>query len=128
MTTCLCGSGRDLDLCCGPYLDGVRPAPTAEALMRSRYSAYALERWDYLAATQQGPFGGPPPATRWLRLAVRRVVGGGSADAEGVVEFEAFSKVGRVRRRLHEISRFERRAGRWIYVDGEILFAGALKR
>jgi SEC-C motif domain protein len=96
--------------------------------MRSRFSAFALERWDYLSDTQLGPFGGPPPTTRWIRLSVRRVEGGGPADAQGIVEFEAFSKVGRTRRRLHEISRFERKGGRWLYVDGEILFAGALKR
>ena len=50
MTTCPCGSSAELETCCGQYLDGVA-APTAEKLMRSRYTAFVLERGDYLAAT-----------------------------------------------------------------------------
>ena len=48
---CPCGSGRAYPACCGPYLDQSLPAPTAEALMRARYTAYTLKREDYLLAT-----------------------------------------------------------------------------
>ena len=50
MTQCPCGSGQDLDRCCAPYIDG-NPAPTAEALLRSRYTAYVLGNVDYIAHT-----------------------------------------------------------------------------
>ena len=50
MTACPCGSGTAYGACCGPLHDGA-PAPTAEALMRSRYTAYALDRTDQAAAT-----------------------------------------------------------------------------
>ncbi|EGE70337.1 hypothetical protein HMPREF9341_00040 [Cutibacterium acnes HL103PA1] len=48
---CPCGSGRNLDQCCGPILDDPRHAETAEALMRSRYTANTLGRWNHLWAT-----------------------------------------------------------------------------
>lgn len=48
---CPCGSSRGLDACCGVFHDGHTPAPTAEALMRARYSAYALRRVDFLLAS-----------------------------------------------------------------------------
>ena len=51
MSNCPCGSGRTLDQCCGPYLDGTAKAPTPEALMRSRYSAFVTVNVDHLERT-----------------------------------------------------------------------------
>lgn len=120
---CPCGSGVPLADCCQPYLSGKAPAPTAEALMRSRYSAYVLDNADYLLASWH-------PDTRpaslnldgkqnWLGLKIRRAELGGAEDSEGLVEFVARFKIAGRGHRLHEISRFQRLDGRWFYLDGE---------
>ncbi|BBD09151.1 SEC-C motif domain-containing protein [Desulfovibrio ferrophilus] len=44
---CPCGSGKEYTACCEPIINGT-PAPTAEALMRSRYSAYVVGNIDYI--------------------------------------------------------------------------------
>ena len=92
--------------------------------MRSRYSAYVLGLRDYLAATwhpstRPDPFElDDTPGLRWLGLEIRRHAGIG--DDTAVVEFVARYKPGGAPAvRLHEISRFERVDGRWLYVDGE---------
>ena len=119
---CPCGSGHARDACCGPCLDGVRAAVTAEALMRSRYSAFVEGNVDYLLATWH-PETRPEtlelaPGQRWLGLAIRDVVAGGEPDDTGEVEFVARARLNGRGVRLHERSRFARQAGRWVYVDG----------
>jgi SEC-C motif domain protein len=110
--------------CCGRYhagpLHGL--APTAEALMRSRYSAFVHDRSDYLMETWH-PSTRPsrvepnPPGLKWLGLEVRRHT---PVDADhAVVEFVARSKLGGRAVRLHEVSRFVREADRWFYVDAD---------
>lgn len=123
---CPCGGGKSFDQCCGRYLDG-DAAPTAEALMRSRYSAYGLRREDYLLATwhpstrpaELGLGRETPP--KWLGLEVRRHEQT-DADHAGVaiVEFVARYKINGRAHRLHELSRFVREEGRWFYVDGDV--------
>lgn len=120
--SCACDSGRAPDACCGRWQAGV-PAPTAEALMRSRYSAYVRGNTDYLQATWHASTRPDPatlvpdPATRWLGLEVKRAVEDGDT---AVVEFVARFKVGGAPAvRLHETSRFVREDGRWFYVDGK---------
>jgi SEC-C motif-containing protein len=121
---CPCGSGGTYDGCCGRLHDGFS-ADSAEALMRSRYSAYVLGRADYLRATWH-PRTRPErleladhPATRWLGLQVREQRSTGTDSA--TVEFVARYKVGGGSAvRLHETSRFIREGGRWFYVDGDI--------
>ncbi|HSO65741.1 MAG TPA: YchJ family metal-binding protein [Ornithinibacter sp.] len=102
-------------------------AATAEALMRSRYTAYAIGEGDHLfrswhARTRPDDVA-PDPRVRWVGLSVLDVVGGGADDAAGVVEFRAqwvSDDGGAVRRgEVHERSRFVRRGGRWVYLDGE---------
>lgn len=112
---CPCGRAA-FGQCCGPTLRGA-PASTAEDLMRARFTAFALGDAAFVAATQAAALGGPLPAVRWVKLKVERVEGGGSDDATGRVEFRAFFLAGRKRQMLHELSRFERRDGRWIYLD-----------
>ncbi|MCI1018264.1 hypothetical protein HWD99_06495 [Microbacterium sp. C5A9] len=120
---CPCGSGDVLGACCGPLLDGA-PAPTAERLMRSRYTAFALRDADHLRASWHA-------STRptdidldddlhWRRLVIVDRVAGGPFDRDGVVEFEAFWRLGGERGSLRERSRFVRDDRRWFYVDGEI--------
>ena len=92
--------------------------------MRSRYSAYALEDLDHVFRTwhpRTRP--GDLAATRgpeWLGLEVLRTERGGPGDADGVVEFRARYRDASGEHVLHETSRFERRAGRWVYVDGDV--------
>lgn len=120
--SCPCGSGRLYDRCCGRWHGG-EPAPDAEALMRSRYSAYVRDDLAYLRATWAPGTCPPdlapnPPGLTWLGLEVRRHV---VLDADhATVEFVARNKLGGRARRLHETSRFERRGGRWLYVDGDL--------
>ncbi len=119
---CPCGSGRPFSACCAPLLDGDVAAPTAEALMRSRYSAYALAREDYLLATWHASTRPvslalhEPPRPRWIGLDIRRHEPQG--DARAVVEFVARFRVDGRAHVLHETSRFVREGGRWYYVDG----------
>jgi SEC-C motif domain protein len=121
---CPCGTGAGYAVCCGRWHTGPQRllAPTAEALMRSRYTAYALGLHDYLLDTWH-PSTRPlslkpdPPGLRWLDLQVRRCV---QDDAEhATVEFVVRSKLAGRAHRLHETSRFERTEGRWLYVDAQ---------
>ncbi|OBG64833.1 YchJ family protein [Mycobacterium sp. E735] len=118
---CPCGSGKGYRACCGPLHDGELPARTAEELMRSRYSAFARGDADYLFRTWH-PRTRPSdvtvdPAITWTGLKVTDTAAGGPEDNRGEVEFTArFESAGRAGS-LHERSRFERRAGRWFYLD-----------
>jgi SEC-C motif-containing protein len=109
--------------CCGRFVDrfNTTPAPDAEHLMRSRYSAFARERSDYLLATWHSS---THPASldfdagaKWLGLEVRQHQVTGSSTAE--VEFVARYRVDGKAIRLHERSRFVHEDGRWFYVDGD---------
>lgn len=121
MTTCPCGVGRDLADCCGPLVDEGVPARTAEQLMRSRYTAFALGRPEHLWRTwhpANRPAEVDPGDVDWTGLTILDVVGGGPDDATGVVEFEAHFVDRDGPSLLHERSDFQRRGGRWVYVAG----------
>lgn len=118
---CPCGTGDAYAPCCGSLHQGESVAATAEQLMRSRYAAYVLGEVAYLARTWH-PRTRPEPLevvadSGWLRLEVLGAVDGGPDDQTGEVEFVARHVDGP----LHERSRFVRRAGRWVYLDGDIL-------
>lgn len=123
---CPCGAGRPFGTCCGPLLTGT-PAVTAEALMRSRYTAHMLGDEAYLSRsrcpTAVAPNGtddgaGPDPDIRWLDLRILHTERGGPDDRDGVVEFIArYKRHGRAGR-LHEVSRFVRAGDGWCYLDG----------
>ena len=123
---CPCG-GASYASCCGPYIAGDALPPTAEALMRSRYTAFTLRDEPYLRATWHASTRPArlelEPGIQWLGLDVRahRV----RDDTHAEVEFVARSRLGGgPARRLHERSRFvrEREGGveRWFYVDGTL--------
>ncbi len=126
---CPCGSGRTLVTCCLPCLDG-EAAPTAEALMRSRYTAFALGDEDYLFRTwhprtrPSGPYG--DPATTWTGLTIEETAGGDEDEPDGAEAVVAFTARYRLagadgvlgpEQVMRERSRFLRRAGRWLYVE-----------
>ena len=111
--------------CCGRFIDhwDAQPAPDAECLMRSRYTAFVCERADYLLATWH-PSHRPAlldfdAAAQWLGLEVRGHWVQNPDHAE--VEFVARHRLGGRAVRLHERSRFVREGGRWYYVDGDML-------
>jgi SEC-C motif-containing protein len=121
--TCPCGSGKAYAQCCARYIGGGESAPTAEALMRSRYSAYALGHEPYLLATWHAT---TRPAElrlseekgKWFKLEVKRAQE--PEKDRAIVEFVARYKLGGRAHRLHETSHFVREDGKWFYVDGEI--------
>ncbi|SFI35775.1 SEC-C motif-containing protein [Microbacterium saccharophilum] len=124
MSACPCGAGGTFGECCGPLLDGA-PAPTAEALMRSRYTAFALRDAGHLAATWH--LSTRPAdltledAPRWERLEILGTEAGRPTDTRGTVEFRAHWVHDRGGRGiLHEVSRFVFQRERWWYLDGEV--------
>lgn len=124
MNACPCGSGKPYAGCCGGLHAGAAEAPSAEALMRSRYSAYVLGLESYLlatwhAATRPAALGlAEESATKWLGLEIkdRQLLDASHAT----VEFVARYRVAGRGHRLHEISNFIRQDGRWFYVDGDV--------
>jgi len=126
---CPCGTDLDFEACCGPLLAGARSAESPEALMRSRYSAYAVKNARYIVETHD-------PQTRddvdedeirnwanrseWLSLQVLATKAGGASDDRGEVEFIARFRDDRGKERAHhERSTFVKHEGRWYYQDGE---------
>ncbi|WP_062290513.1 YchJ family protein [Demequina phytophila] len=123
---CPCGSGAPYAECCRPYLRGEADAPTAEALMRSRYTAYVRRDADYLTRTWH-------PSTRpldlaagledveWRGLEVLATTGGLAGDDAGTVTFVAHHAAGVLAMdALRETSRFIRLDGRWTYLEGDL--------
>ncbi len=118
---CPCGRDAAYAGCCRPLLQG-RPATTAEDLMRSRYTAFAVGDLDHLFRTWH-PRTRPrdlslPVDRRWTGLRVVATHDGGADDQSGTVEFAASYATAAGPGVQREVSRFERRAGRWVYVDG----------
>ncbi|AHH21113.1 hypothetical protein NONO_c63430 [Nocardia nova SH22a] len=121
---CPCGSGERFGGCCGPRLNGSSPAPTAEALMRSRYTAFAVGDREYLLRSwhpRTRPRGlDLDPEQHWVSLQIFDTRAGGLFDDTGTVEFRALYRMRGARGVLSECSRFARVNGAWVYVDGDI--------
>ncbi|MDX2595556.1 MULTISPECIES: YchJ family protein [Streptomyces] len=121
MTTrsCPCGRPESYDACCGRFHAGTAAAPTAEALMRSRYSAFVVGDAGYLLRTwHPGTRPGRldlDPGMRWTGLEILGTTDGSAFHRTGTVTFRASYRGGS----LHERSRFERVDGAWVYVDGD---------
>ncbi|MDR9501052.1 MAG: YchJ family metal-binding protein [Desulfurivibrionaceae bacterium] len=122
-TPCPCGSSHPYPSCCKPYLEEHKVAVTAEALMRSRYSAFALGKGAYLLQSWHPE---TAPATLvletspvWCGLEVLATQDGQESDDSGVVEFKAHYRSGGKSFTLHEVSRFVKEKGRWYYVEGD---------
>ncbi|MER6980492.1 YchJ family metal-binding protein [Streptomyces carpinensis] len=120
MTTrsCPCGLSEPYEKCCGRYHRGAA-APTAEALMRSRYCAFVRKETGYLLRTWH-PRTRPArldldPGMRWTGLEILGTTDGSAFHSTGTVTFRASYRGGS----LHERSRFERVDGAWVYVDGD---------
>jgi len=127
METCPCGSGIAYSECCEPYITGKTPAPTAESLMRSRYTAYVVHAIDYLIDTC---FKGDrvnrqsvvdwSEKSKWLGLRIIIATGGCDGDGTGTVVFEATYEQKGLQYIHHETAHFTKRNDRWMYDDGQI--------
>ncbi|MBI5380664.1 MAG: YchJ family protein [Opitutae bacterium] len=123
MNDCPCGSGLAYEACCGPIVAGA-PAPTAEALMRSRYTAYVRHDCDHLerslTAEQRKDFSREDSrrwaeSSEWLGLKILRTEQGGATDTEGLVEFAARFRLEGKEHEHVETAKFTREDGRWAY-------------
>lgn len=127
---CPCCSGKIYGDCCNVFVGSTTPAPTAQQLMRSRYTAFVLEKAAYLLETHHSQSRKPDELKAlkksfkgmvWTGLEIVATQAGTETDSEGEVEFIAhFKHVGKAGR-LHERSRFNKEKGQWFYVDGDIL-------
>ena len=129
MNLCPCGSSNEYEKCCGLYISGTEKAPTAEALMRSRYTAYTTQEVEYIHNTHH-------PASRqsldldevrawaadskWLGLQIKNVDGGGTEDQIGEVEFIATFENAAGCHEHHEHSTFEKLDGIWFFKEGKV--------
>ena len=122
---CLCGSKKLYEVCCEPYLNGVKNTEIPEYLMRSRYTAYSLARIDYIAKTMRKKAAENFDANSarewassvtWLGLTV--IDSSTTSQNSGTVTFFArFSDHG-VKKFIYEKSNFEKIGSQWFYVDG----------
>jgi SEC-C motif-containing protein len=129
--SCLCGSGIEYNQCCCPFHYGDKLPATAEALMRSRFVAYALDNVGYILATWD--VAGRPEKIDfseenidWQRLEIIDTKKGGIKDNKGIVEFKAYYLKDGEEYMLHEISRFAKTNGRWFYLDGVVKKVGKI--
>lgn len=125
---CPCASKLTFDKCCEPYLTGRKTAETPEKLMRSRFSAYATRKVDYLLQTtseeertkiDREELERYCRAVSCISLKVVKTEQGGPQDETGTVLFHASLQINGKRMLHRELSRFKREEGRWVYVDGD---------
>jgi SEC-C motif-containing protein len=136
MQECPCGSQKDYNQCCGKYHQGEK-APTAEALMRARYSAFAKHQIKFIGDTHT-------PGTKdfdeneakewatnsnWEKLEIVKTFKGKEDQDEGVVEFKAYYSDKEDHHFCHhEIAEFKKINGQWYYDDGQIVGTQPLTR
>ena len=134
---CPCGNPLPIDECCGPLIAGDRLPETAEALMRSRYTAFATGEIDYIHDThdQNSTEELDRDATRawsqkseWIGFELLGIEGGGADDDTGKVEFIARYRMQGDEYAHHETATFERNEGRWFFLDGEMAAAETFRR
>ncbi|MBL9078818.1 MAG: YchJ family protein [Planctomycetes bacterium] len=124
---CPCCSGAAFAECCEPILTRQRQATTAEQLMRSRYTAYALGNVDWIVDSQS-PDGRRfvdrnateqwSKRSKWHRLEIVGTEAGGVDDTEGFVDFKAYYTIGGEDITHHEVASFRKEDGVWYFVDG----------
>jgi len=124
---CPCGSGQLIVNCCEPIISGRKEAITAEALMRSRYTAFTQANVDYLlfshsVKTRPGKERKNielwAKSVTWMGLAILNTEAGEENDETGYVEFKALFLENGKPDQIHEKSLFSRENGKWVYVSG----------
>ncbi len=123
---CLCGSKISQVNCCAVFHSGAKIAPTAEALMRSRFTAYALqneiyllETWDDSKRPNSVDFS-KEGDVEWIGLTIISKKKGAEKDRKGIVEFKARYRLDDDEYVMNEISRFVKKQGKWLYLDGVV--------
>lgn len=137
MESCPCGSEQQYSDCCEPFIRGNQNAPTAELLMRSRYSAYVKTEIDYIYETtheqHRDQFNRDESEswskkTDWHSLEVKSTEAGGEGDNAGMVEFIArYRNKGKLAQH-HEVAEFKKEDGRWFFYDGHAPKLEQIKR
>jgi SEC-C motif-containing protein len=130
MSLCYCCSGIPFEQCCRPFIKEDRAAETAEALMRSRYSAYVLAAVDYLLKTTHvstrksynaSSIKNWAVSSKWLKLEILSREEGMFSDNKGKVEFKAYYLDAKnIPQVHHEYSSFVKENGRWFFVGGKV--------
>jgi len=125
-STCPCGSAKLLEDCCLVYIEGKSAAPTAEALMRSRYTAHVLVAVDYLWQTwspelrvksSKADIEAWARSCEWLGLKILSTDAGGEKDGEGIVSFIALFRQNGQLHHHQETSLFKKTFEGWRYID-----------
>ena len=127
---CPCCSGKLYAECCEPIITGVQKAPTAESLMRARYTAYVVHAIDFIINTcKKGEGRGDidrqatedwSNKSTWHGLKILYTEKGSEKDTKGVVEFEADYTLKNMRDKHHETANFEKINGEWFYTTGSL--------
>lgn len=127
---CPCSSNKNFNECCEPYITGKKEAPTAEAVMRARYSSFATNNIDYIEKTfnpeevsgfNREEVNEWSKNSKWLGLEIVNTEDGLEKDNEGIVEFKAHYEAGGIKNTHHEVAQFNKIEDRWYFIDGQIL-------
>ena len=134
---CYCKSGKPFAECCEPYIKGTARAPTAKALMRSRYTAYVLADIPYLSRSlhpkERDDFDEAGAAkwakdADWQGLEIVRTEQGGADDSKGEVEFKVSYKRNGSVCVHHELAEFRKVDGTWYFFDGKMISSPPSRR
>ncbi|MGQ1786724.1 MULTISPECIES: YchJ family protein [unclassified Saccharicrinis] len=127
---CPCGSNKAANICCLPIIKGYKNAQTAEELMRSRYTAFTFADVEYLMASQHSKTRNIKEkkeikkwaqSVSWIGLSILSRKNGLPNDDSASVEFKAVFMESGLLNHIHEISIFEKEAGKWVYKNGKQL-------
>ncbi|MBN2656976.1 MAG: YchJ family protein [Spirochaetales bacterium] len=130
MAKCPCGSGKEYKQCCSLYIKGGAPAPTAEALMRARYTAYVEKEIDFIVETHDKETRDDisresveewSKESKWYGLEIKETVKGGESDSTGTVEFIAEYKQNGTKYNHHERAEFVKKKGNWFFHDSKMV-------
>ena len=132
-THCLCGSELNYQDCCRLYHEGEKIPSTAEILMRSRFTAYAMQKGGYLIETwasnkRPEKINFEKEDAQWQRLEIINTKKGLAKDSRGIVEFKAYFLSKGMPSVMNEISRFTKTGGRWFYLDGQVKSVGLINK
>lgn len=129
MSLCLCGSQLEDKDCCLPIIEGTKKAPTAESLMRARYTAHVLKKYDFLVESAHPEFRDDVKSGEieewsalmdWQNLEILETKDGLENDSTGEVSFSAHYTVKGFPQELREDAFFRKEGDTWYYVDGNV--------
>ena len=130
---CLCGSGKPYSLCCHPFHFEIELPVTAESLMRSRFTAYAIQNEGYLLQTWDATkrpkkIDFSKEEAEWTQLEIVNIKKGKEKDSKGIVDFKAYYMLENEEYVMNEMSRFKKTQGKWYYLGGLVKSVGKVKQ